>query len=104
MARHDWEGIYALPETRAPRDVRGQRLPVRFEIVDKRIRPAIAEPLDADGKPKETRGPYTVFVTLQVLLATCWHFSDTEAVENALYQAKPIIQMVCSDFCCLGIL
>ena len=45
-ARYDWAGIYATAESRAPRDVRGRTLAVRFEIVDKR-------PLAADGRQRD---------------------------------------------------
>ncbi len=36
-ARWNWQGIAATAETRAPRDVAGQRLKIRFEIVDRRF-------------------------------------------------------------------
>ena len=35
-ARSGWAGIHALPASRAPRDVRGRVLDVRFRILDAR--------------------------------------------------------------------
>lgn len=54
-ARWNWEGIYATALSRVPRDVRGEAVPVRFTIIDKR--PALP-----GGKQ---HGPYKVSVTLQ---------------------------------------
>ncbi len=59
VARYDWEGVYAVASSRVPRDVRGQALAVRFEIVDKRPRAAL-------GARNITKGPYSVAVKLQV--------------------------------------
>jgi len=63
VARHGYEGVYATEASRAPRDVRGQQLSVRFEIVDNR-RPAVAK-MGSNSEPTSLRGPYTVSVTLQ---------------------------------------
>lgn len=65
MARYGLQGVFATEATRAPRDVRGQTLPVRFEIVDKRAA-ATVNSGRFDGAPKSARGPYTVAVSLQV--------------------------------------
>jgi hypothetical protein len=64
VARYDWEGVYAVASSRAPRDVRGQTLAVRFQIIDKRPRNALS------GSPSQnaTRGPYSVAVKLQVCI------------------------------------
>ncbi|CAL8462321.1 g1854 [Coccomyxa elongata] len=61
VARYDWEGVYAVASSRVPRDVRGQTLAVRFEIIDKRPRTALG------GSPSRniTKGPYSVAVKLQ---------------------------------------
>jgi len=58
-ARAGWEGVAATADARAPRDVRGQTLPVRFEVVDRR------PPLVPPGGGNDTRGPYQVAVMLQ---------------------------------------
>lgn len=63
VARHDWEGVYAVASSRAPRDVRGQTLAVRFEIIDKRPRGG------PGGARNASRGPYSVAVRLQVGIA-----------------------------------
>lgn len=65
MARADWEGIAATADARAPRDMRGQMLAVRFEIVDRR------PPLLPPGGGNDTRGPYQVAVMLQARLCSC---------------------------------
>lgn len=54
-ARWDWEGVYVTATSRLPRDVRGEAVPVRLTIIDKR------PPLPG-GKP---HGPYKISVTLQ---------------------------------------
>ena len=36
VARSGWAGIHAMPASRAPRDVRGRLLDVRFRILDAR--------------------------------------------------------------------
>jgi hypothetical protein len=71
-ARYDWEGVYAVASSRVPRDVRGQKLSVRFEIIDKR--PPIIRPDSAAHNT--SRGPYRVSVALQVGLKLLlpWHF------------------------------
>jgi len=51
--------VAATADARAPRDVRGQTLPVRFEVVDRR------PPLVPPGGGNDTRGPYQVAVMLQ---------------------------------------
>ena len=56
MARSNWVGIHALPATRAPRDVRGRVLDVKFRISDPR-------PGNA------TSGKYEVAVRLEVSLS-----------------------------------
>jgi len=61
-ARYDWEGVYALASSRQPRDVRGQTLSIRFEIIDKRLRSGAP----GSAAYNSTRGPYTVSVSLQV--------------------------------------
>lgn len=53
-ARWNWEGVYASATTRVPRDVRGEAVPVRVSLLDKR------PPLPGGGK----RGPYRISVTL----------------------------------------
>lgn len=63
VARYGYQGIYATPATRMPRDVRGQTLSVRFDILDNRP-PALMPSQDAAGEPKSLRGPYRVTVTL----------------------------------------
>lgn len=63
VARYGYQGIYATDASRAPRDVRGQHLSVRFWIVDERPPAAVAD--SKGGDPKSLRGPYTVAVTLQ---------------------------------------
>ena len=63
-ARYDWEGIYAVASSRTPRDVRGQKLSVRFEIIDKR--PAL-KGIGSVGR-NASRGPYKVSVALQVAI------------------------------------
>lgn len=62
VARYDWEGVYAVASSRVPRDVRGQTLAVRFEIIDKRPRTALGGSTSRNIK----KGPYSVAVKLQV--------------------------------------
>ena len=62
VARYGWEGVAATPESRLSRDVRGQSLAVRFEIVDERPRALLPGGADAN----HTRGPYQVLVVLEV--------------------------------------
>lgn len=66
-ARWNWQGIAATADSRLPRDVAGQRLKIRFEIVDKRFG-VLAGPVKKDqvDPNRVQRGPYTVFLTLQV--------------------------------------
>ena len=66
-ARWNWQGIAATADSRVPRDVAGQRLKVRFEIVDRRFG-VLAGPVKEDqvDPNRVQRGPYTVFLTLQV--------------------------------------
>ena len=66
-ARWNWQGIAATADSRVPRDVAGQRLKIRFEIVDKRFG-VLAGPVKEDqvDPNRVQRGPYTVFLTLQV--------------------------------------
>lgn len=64
-ARYDWEGVYALAASRQPRDVRGQALGVRFEIIDKRLRSGVP----GSAAYNRSRGPYTIAVSLQVCLS-----------------------------------
>ena len=68
-ARWNWEGIAATADTRAPHDVAGQRLKIRFEIVDRRFGVLAGPVKKGEVDPNRVqRGPYTVHVTLQVLL------------------------------------
>ena len=66
-ARWNWQGIAATADSRVARDVAGQRLKIRFEIVDKRFG-VLAGPVKEDqvDPNRVQRGPYTVFLTLQV--------------------------------------
>ncbi|KAK9842442.1 hypothetical protein WJX81_000368 [Elliptochloris bilobata] len=59
-ARADWQGIAATADARAPRDVRGQTLAVRFEITD--LRPPLPPAVPGGN---DSRGPYHVAVMLQ---------------------------------------
>lgn len=66
-ARWNWEGIAATAESRTPRDVAGQRLQIRFEIVDRRFGVLAGPVKEGQVDPNRVqRGPYTVFLTLQV--------------------------------------
>jgi hypothetical protein len=80
VARDEWAGIYATAASRMARDVRGQTLQVRFTILDKR--PPLALP--ANSKWNATRGPYNVFVTLQVhihiTILVFWDFQSKDRV------------------------
>jgi hypothetical protein len=53
VARWNWEGVYTMADSRVPRDVRGEYVPVRFKVVDRRPK--------VNGK----KGPYKVSATLQ---------------------------------------
>ncbi|KAL0053870.1 hypothetical protein WJX82_000436 [Trebouxia sp. C0006] len=70
-ARWNWQGIAATAETRAPRDMAGQRLKIRFEIVDRRFG-VLAGPVKEGevDRNRLQRGPYTVYLTLQGMTAT----------------------------------
>ena len=69
-ARWNWEGIAATAESRTPRDVAGQRLRIRFEIVDRRFGVLAGPVKEGQVDPNRVqRGPYTVFLTLQVCSA-----------------------------------
>ena len=60
------QGVFATDDARAPRDVRGHTLPVRFEIVDKRPLPPAQGAVHGDTAQAQRRGPYSVAVSLQV--------------------------------------
>ncbi|DBA92804.1 TPA: hypothetical protein ACH3X1_002991 [Trebouxia sp. C0004] len=69
-ARWNWQGIAATAETRAPRDVAGQRLKIRFEIVDRRFGVLAGPVKEGEVDPNRVqRGPYTVYLTLQGMTA-----------------------------------
>ena len=59
-AKAGWEGVAATADARAPRDVRGQTLAVRFEITD--LRPPLPPAVPGGN---DSRGPYQVAVMLQ---------------------------------------
>ena len=66
-ARWNWQGIAATAESRVPRDVARQRLKVRFEIVDRRFGVLAGPVKEGEVDPNRVqRGPYTVYLTLQV--------------------------------------
>ena len=66
-ARWNWQGIAATAETRIPRDVAGQRLKVRFEIIDRRFGVLAGPVKEGEVDPNRVqRGPYTVYLTLKV--------------------------------------
>lgn len=66
-ARWNWQGIAATAETRAPHDVAGQRLKIRFNIVDRRFGVLAGPVKEGEVDPNRVqRGPYTVYLTLQV--------------------------------------
>ena len=70
-ARWNWQGIAATADTRVPRDVAGQRLKIRFEIVDRRYGVLAGPVKEGEVDPNRVqRGPYTVYLTLQVRK---WH-------------------------------
>ncbi|KAL3137120.1 hypothetical protein ABBQ32_006695 [Trebouxia sp. C0010 RCD-2024] len=69
-ARWNWQGIAATAETRTPRDVAGQRLKIRFEIVDRRFGVLAGPVKEGEVDPNRVqRGPYTVYLTLQGMTA-----------------------------------
>ncbi|KAA6427087.1 MAG: defective in exine formation DEX1, partial [Trebouxia sp. A1-2] len=69
-ARWNWQGIAATADTRAPRDVAGQRLKIRFEIVDRRFGVLAGPVKEGEVDPNRVqRGPYTVYLTLQGMTA-----------------------------------
>ena len=71
-ARWNWQGIAATADTRLPRDVAGQRLKVRFEIVDRRFGVLAGPVKEGEVAPNRVqRGPYTVYLTLQVSRRHC---------------------------------
>lgn len=82
-ARWNWQGIAATADSRVPRDVAGQRLKVRFEIVDKRFG-VLAGPVKEDqvDPNRVQRGPYTVFLTLQVCCSVYSCMSVTLSCAN----------------------
>ena len=62
--------LAATAESRTPRDVAGQRLRIRFEIVDRRFGVLAGPVKEGQVDPNRVqRGPYTVFLTLQVCSA-----------------------------------
>eukprot|EP00887_Chlorella_sp_A99_P003269 scaffold9.g3269.t1 len=70
-AKWNWEGVYATAGSRMPRDVRGQHLPIRFTVVDRRPPlPNATVPVKGKKgmKKRKTksggRGPYKVSVLL----------------------------------------
>ena len=72
MARLNTRGVFATAASRAPRDVRGKTLPVRFEIVDSRVS-AVEQEAAREGQPPAAPpagappvGPYIVSVSLRV--------------------------------------
>ena len=66
LSRWGMQGVFATPDARAPRDVRGQTLAIRFEIVDKRPLPPAQGAVHGDTAQAQRHGPYTVAVSLQV--------------------------------------
>lgn len=52
-ARWGWEGVYVTTESRQPRDVRGQLLPLRFKIIDRR--PPVKGALDAEVAAQQAK-------------------------------------------------
>ena len=70
LSRWGMQGVFATDDARAPRDVRGQTLPVRFEIVDKRPLPPAQGAVHGDTAQAQRRGPYSVAVSLQVRAVT----------------------------------
>ena len=70
LARFGMQGVFAGGAMRAARDVRGQTLPVRFEILDKRPLPPAHGAVHGATAQAPARGPYTVAVSLQVRLAS----------------------------------
>ena len=66
LSRWGMQGVFATDDARAPRDVRGHTLPVRFEIVDRRPLPPAQGAVHGDTAQAQRRGPYTVAVSLQV--------------------------------------
>ena len=62
VARPGYQGITADAASRAPRDVRGRDLTVRFAVVDGR--PNGTEAAGAGAGQRRPRGPYKVSVTL----------------------------------------
>jgi len=88
LARHGYQGIFALPSSRAPRDVRGQTLSVRFEIVDNRP-PVLMPSADAAGEPESMRGPYQVVVTLQGVGVDEMNMGDQPVIGMMDTFAKP---------------
>ncbi len=65
LSRWGMQGVFATDDARAPRDVRGQTLPIRFEIVDKRPLPPAQGAVHGDTAQAQRHGPYTVAVSLQ---------------------------------------
>lgn len=75
-ARWNWQGIAATAETRTPRDVAGQRLKIRFEIVDRRFGVLAGPVKEGEVDPNRVqRGPYTVYLTLQVCTMLLYNFT-----------------------------
>jgi len=65
VARHNWVGIMASPDTRRLTDVGGDVLTVMFDVVDNR--PLAKTPTASDqDDPTTIRGPYSVKVSLLV--------------------------------------
>ena len=64
-ARHNFQGIFALPDSRRPRDVGGETLRVQFEIVDRRAQArAQAGGGEAGGASEGAPAAYNVTVKL----------------------------------------
>lgn len=80
LSRDELVGIAADEESRAKRDVRGDRVAITFEIVDNR-HPRKEKKLDLEDKKKKgekrvttSHGPYNVTVLLKVGHFLCGHW------------------------------
>ena len=61
VARHDYYGVYAVASSRRPRDIAGDKLQIKINIVDKRG--IVLRNGSRIGPPA---GPYNVSVVLKV--------------------------------------
>ena len=91
--RWGWEGVYATPDSRRPRDVRGQSLDLQVVVMDQRWQKK-GGPTPKLLPPAPERGPYKLSVTLQVRCSTAGA-AGAAGVWRACWARRRCLQCTC---------